>query len=637
MSIDWQVVERRHIEEACRLYDQGHDMPTAEARNTFLLLNGRRYPAKHIRGLAYRLATGHSLDPSRDYSGGMETVRFLNRLEFEVEYKARIYARHPRPEVLRAPPKQMHEASPHKRVPDPQKVALGRLLEQLFGDVAVEQKFDWLVVPNRAEMDSQLMAVVDALASYRGYADFYSPGERLKVDFFVSSQNLIIEYDERQHFTIPRAISLRQYPRDPRIGFDSARWTALCEQIRAVDRDPVDRDEARAFYDTLRDVLASRHDMLVVRIKDGDFDWTKPAGQAKLASMLAQIGNTNAVAPASEHAREASLTVVTADDERRSEVRIVTVCVRGECLHSVAGNQEREDLLMTATRAIERRGWANLDAVLLPGGFFFLDRFIGQLSFRERAIALGEAPFERTCRSVCNTLSAASPGMLLVTGVDTEEPAGTSPTWLGDQLCVGYSGAGVVGIGRKVFPTNGESTEYICYQADYDTRSRVVPLPSGRRAILCACYDMFGCAETPEAPTSRTSNIRYVSTGGPPLQATRADRHRFVERFGQLLSDQNVDVGLAAIHEFSEQGTEGGGIVNWQRHGIASCSAALGGLAAAAAHFTVGLPEPMSLTLAAADVPRTHLTAGHNRKANWMQPSDWLATDEGLLIRLFQK
>jgi hypothetical protein len=46
--------------------------PKRPARNTFLLLNGKTYPAKFIRGLAYRLATGVELDPNVDYSGGTE-------------------------------------------------------------------------------------------------------------------------------------------------------------------------------------------------------------------------------------------------------------------------------------------------------------------------------------------------------------------------------------------------------------------------------------------------------------------------------------------------------------------------------------------------------------------------------------
>jgi hypothetical protein len=62
------------------LYDVGAAVPKRPARNTFLVFNGLTYPGKFIRGLAYRLATGIDLNPNRDYSGGMETVRFFDGL-----------------------------------------------------------------------------------------------------------------------------------------------------------------------------------------------------------------------------------------------------------------------------------------------------------------------------------------------------------------------------------------------------------------------------------------------------------------------------------------------------------------------------------------------------------------------------
>jgi hypothetical protein len=64
------------------VYDSGAAAPARPARSTFLVLNDRTYPAKFIRGLAYRLATGVELDASRDYAGGLETARFFDGLGF---------------------------------------------------------------------------------------------------------------------------------------------------------------------------------------------------------------------------------------------------------------------------------------------------------------------------------------------------------------------------------------------------------------------------------------------------------------------------------------------------------------------------------------------------------------------------
>ena len=96
MAIDWKVVTSAHVDLACDDYDAG-DRPASPSRNIFLLTRGRRYPAKFIRGRAYRIATGTELDPNRDYSGGQETVRFLVERGFAVEYRGEI---HPRESAL---------------------------------------------------------------------------------------------------------------------------------------------------------------------------------------------------------------------------------------------------------------------------------------------------------------------------------------------------------------------------------------------------------------------------------------------------------------------------------------------------------------------------------------------------------
>jgi hypothetical protein len=86
MSIDWKQVTVDHVVAACRMFDSGAARPKRPARNTVLILDGRRYPAKFIRGLAYKFATGTELNPSRDYSGGQETVRFFSRLGLTTEH-----------------------------------------------------------------------------------------------------------------------------------------------------------------------------------------------------------------------------------------------------------------------------------------------------------------------------------------------------------------------------------------------------------------------------------------------------------------------------------------------------------------------------------------------------------------------
>lgn len=79
MSIDWSLVSIDHVRVACEHFDSGAAAPRRSAKTTFLSFQGRKYPAKFIRGSAFRLATGIELS-SEEYSGGEETVRFFSTL-----------------------------------------------------------------------------------------------------------------------------------------------------------------------------------------------------------------------------------------------------------------------------------------------------------------------------------------------------------------------------------------------------------------------------------------------------------------------------------------------------------------------------------------------------------------------------
>lgn len=89
MSNLWNNVKAQHVIEAIGLYDK-QEVKHKPALNTFLLYNNREYPAKHIRGLAYKIANNKEIS-TNDYTGGEETAIFLTRLGFSVRYKGEFY------------------------------------------------------------------------------------------------------------------------------------------------------------------------------------------------------------------------------------------------------------------------------------------------------------------------------------------------------------------------------------------------------------------------------------------------------------------------------------------------------------------------------------------------------------------
>ncbi|WP_455581850.1 carbon-nitrogen hydrolase family protein [Dysosmobacter sp.] len=83
-NYNWSAITKENVLTAIHSFLQEYpEYP--DAKNTFLLYDGRKLPAKHIRGLAYKAAFGIEV-PKSDYSGGWETAQFFKKLGFEIQY-----------------------------------------------------------------------------------------------------------------------------------------------------------------------------------------------------------------------------------------------------------------------------------------------------------------------------------------------------------------------------------------------------------------------------------------------------------------------------------------------------------------------------------------------------------------------
>jgi hypothetical protein len=304
----------------------------------------------------------------------------------------------------------------------------------------------------------------------------------------------------------------------------------------------------------------------------------------------------------------------------------VTVCVLGRKPKRPKYNGRSIRLLERVVDAvISRVDWHPVDAIVFPGGFFRSPVYVGNQSRSERAAALEATDFGQAVTTAAYRLDAAHSSALIVVGIDSVPFSSDDH---GDQMCVAFSPYGVIGIGRKVWPADGDTNwegrpPVVCYPADFGSPHRVVTLANGSRALLCACYDVFGVTEAIVGPTARVRYIRYLapdqrydSAGAGFVEV----RRRLVAEWGQLLTDQRVDVALTAVHRFQQPGRD----IFWQRHGLATASAALGGgLAVGAAFFTDQLPNGRahwSSPLAACGVPREHLSQGLHRPARRFEP-----------------
>lgn len=168
------------------------------------------------------------------------------------------------------------------------KVRIQELLATVFGEVMADHSLD---LPSRIadyrifELCDSLEQIHGLLQQSRGYENFVRAKKLPKVDFFVPDPGIIVEFDESQHFTKPRKITLDNYPEELHLGFDKEKWKSLCSKFNRQDNDPPYRDEQRAWYDTLRDFAPSVLGLRpTVRLYASDYLWCSlaPSSRADL-------------------------------------------------------------------------------------------------------------------------------------------------------------------------------------------------------------------------------------------------------------------------------------------------------------------------------------------------------------------
>ena len=258
-------ITRAHIEEAIRRIIHDGIPPRRRGRGYCLATNGEHLPPKYTIALAHQVAKGKLLCPDR-FSGGPESNEFLRRSGFAVVecdcggsvHDGRVTPVSP-PSVRRTRTIPSRRHSERCRAC---KIRVRQLLEHIYGTCVPNHRFGWQagLDPYAAtSIGSVLRDVAGVLEAYRGYGigTFVRSDVLAGCDYWVPDPGFIVEFDENQHFTSPRKLALSVYADTAPLGFSAERWTELCEHHDARDNDPRYRDEQRAWYDTLRDLVPS--------------------------------------------------------------------------------------------------------------------------------------------------------------------------------------------------------------------------------------------------------------------------------------------------------------------------------------------------------------------------------------------
>lgn len=266
-------IKKEHIIKAIEESEK-FGVPKGRSSRKFLLeYNGKHYPPKYIISLANKYANSKELDSS-EFSGGDETNNFLRTLGFTIvnisssKKVVKPPRKHSRIKYLRS----HHD----ERCPECKQI-IDKLLEKIYGKVEQNYKFEVGVQPEDFRDTPnyhKLKEIYENLQSHRGFREFVKTKTLPNVDFFIPNPGFIVEFDESQHFTFPRKITLEKYPKNLELGFSREKWIKLCEEINAKDNDLPYRDEQRAWYDTLRDFLPMILGLKpTIRIFAKDFVW----------------------------------------------------------------------------------------------------------------------------------------------------------------------------------------------------------------------------------------------------------------------------------------------------------------------------------------------------------------------------
>jgi hypothetical protein len=168
------------------------------------------------------------------------------------------------------------------------------LLTAIYGECRANHQFPWPSHPEdyaNTAIGDLLEQIRAALADWRGYRDFIKSAQMPPCDYFIPDPPFIVEFDESQHFTQARQITLAHYPANLAVGFSLSHWRELCREIDAKDDQPIDRDERRAWYDSLRDLLPTIHALKpTVRLYAEEVEWCSLiASKRDLARIRARL------------------------------------------------------------------------------------------------------------------------------------------------------------------------------------------------------------------------------------------------------------------------------------------------------------------------------------------------------------
>ena len=273
-------IKREHILAALAEIDEDGVRPGRDSTKFELTYEGRNYPPKYAISLAGKHANGAEVPPG-SFGGGNEANSFLSERGFSVVAAgaagSTVTSGGAIPQWQPARNRGIVSSPLHNERCSDCKVAVERLLGAIYGRVEKNYRIETGTNPDdykETPLYSALSDIYVSLQEHRGHKDFVRSATLPNCDFWIPNPGFAVEFDESQHFTECRALTLQKYPSGVPFGFDREKWLRLCNSILAEDHDPPFRDEQRAWYDTLRDFVPQLRGLhSTLRLFASEFPW----------------------------------------------------------------------------------------------------------------------------------------------------------------------------------------------------------------------------------------------------------------------------------------------------------------------------------------------------------------------------
>lgn len=450
-------ITRNHILKALHRIEINGVPDRRGSRKFQISYKGKLFPPKYVISLANFYANGKELQPS-EFSGGEETNTFLNKVGFEVVKIGRGSLE----EI-----KSEHD----ERCPECKKT-IHKFLKRIYDKVFISYAFKLGTKPEdykNSPFYKDLANIFRKLQEYRGYLDFVRTKNLPAVDFFIPVPGFVLEFDESQHFTIPRRLTLSCYPKDVKLGFIREKWIQLCGEIQASDSNPLFRDEQRAWYDTLRDFLPNIEGLSpTIRLYSKEMKWCSldpedPNDVDRFKNILKQQD------------------IYSGDTTKNRNDWLATVLLESKDQFGKTDNDSRKKALVKILNSIVK-GTKSDGVILFPGGYFNSGK-------KRAATILGS-----TVNCLRKELQGINRNVIICLGIDGRMGKGLPLDFPKDQLALAVSKKGIIAIGRKFHPTEDEKGQIevaSTHQSLEEGKPRIFSL-NGRKFFLAICYDIFG-------------------------------------------------------------------------------------------------------------------------------------------------